>query len=173
MLFTLYYCEFKISNIDVYLYKIHDDSVRSRQFLDANNKNKIEVILLDHEGHFLYKFINSDEAFCSVINFNLPMEILNAISLKLLDKQAKNTLCNAFRNVCLEIFSKWNKKSITIAESNDVKKISLHISTFGLRLPNITQIRVFTELVHKKLPEGCKEKVLLITLQINNYFSYE
>jgi len=43
---------------------------------------------------------------------------------------------------------------MTIAESNDAKKISLHVSTFGMRLPNVAQVMMFTELVRKKLPEG-------------------
>ncbi len=39
---------------------------------------------------------------------------------------------------------------MTIAESSDVKKISLYILTFVMRLPNIIKVTVFTELVHKK-----------------------
>ena len=90
--------------------------------------NEIEAILSDREEHFLYEIIDSDEPLHPIIDFNLPIETLNAISPKLSDKQVKNTLCNAFRDVCLEIFPKWDKKTITIAESSDAKKISLHVS---------------------------------------------
>ena len=48
---------------------------------------------------------------------------------------------------------------MTIAESSDTKKISLHVSTTGMRLPNIAQVAMFTELVRKKLP---------VTLQANS-----
>ena len=36
--------------------------------------------------------------------------------------------------------------------------MSLHISTFGLRLKNIAKVAVFTELVRKKLPIDLQEK---------------
>ncbi|CAI2177671.1 18592_t:CDS:2, partial [Funneliformis geosporum] len=41
------------------LYKIHDDSVRLRYFLDADNVDEIEAILSDREGHSLHEIINS------------------------------------------------------------------------------------------------------------------
>ncbi len=69
-----------------------------------NNKNKIEAIFLICKGYFLYKFIDNDELFHSIIDIDLPIEILNAISLKLLNKQTKNTLYNIFRNIYLKIF---------------------------------------------------------------------
>src|SRR5436305_15146998 len=139
--FVPYYCEFKASDICACLYKIHDDSVRPRHFLGADNADEIEAILSDHEGHSLHEIIDGDEPLCPIIDFDLPIEMLNAISSKLSDKQAKNTLCNAFRDVCLEIFPKWDKKTISIADSSDAKKISLHVSTFSMRLLNIAQVR--------------------------------
>ena len=152
--FTPYYCEFKLSDIGAFLYKIRDDSVKPRHFLGADNADEIEAILSDREGHSLHKIIDGDESLRPIIDFDLPIETLNAISSKLSDKQAKNTLCNAFRDVCLEIFPKWDKKTISIADSSDAKKISLHVSTFGMRLPSITQVAIFTKLVHKKLSAG-------------------
>ena len=50
---------------------------------------------------------------------------------------------------------------MSIAKSNDEKKISLHVSTFGMRLPNIPQAVEFTELVRKKLPEGLQRKGII------------
>ncbi|RIA88277.1 hypothetical protein C1645_826591 [Glomus cerebriforme] len=42
---------------------------------------------------------------------------------------------------------------MTIIKSYDVNKISLHISTFGMKLLLITKVAVFTELICKKLSE--------------------
>ena len=39
-----------------------------------------------------------------------------------------------------------------------MKKISLYVSTFGMRLPSIAQVAIFTKLVHKKLPAGLQDK---------------
>ncbi|CAI2195539.1 16901_t:CDS:1, partial [Funneliformis geosporum] len=80
------------------LYKIRDDSVRPRHFLGADNEDEIEAILSDHKSHFLHEYIDDDEPLRSIIDFDLPIEMLNAISSKLSDKQAKNTFCNAFRD---------------------------------------------------------------------------
>ncbi|RIA78728.1 hypothetical protein C1645_842490 [Glomus cerebriforme] len=41
---------------------------------------------------------------------------------------------------------------------NNVKKISLHVSTFSIRLLNIIKIAIFTKLVYKKLLEELQEK---------------
>jgi len=153
-----YYCRFKLSDIGASLYKIRDDSVKPRHFFGADNVDEIEAILSDHEGHSLHEIIDGDEPLRPIIDFDLPIEMLNAISSKLSDKQAKNTFCNAFRDVCLEIFPKWDKKTISIADSSDAKKISLHVSTFGMRLPSIAQVAIFTELVRKKLPAGLQDK---------------
>ncbi len=43
---------------------------------------------------------------------------------------------------------------MSIAKSSDEKKISLYVLTSGMRLPNITQVTIFTEFVHKKLSAG-------------------
>ncbi|CAI2192740.1 9538_t:CDS:2, partial [Funneliformis geosporum] len=47
-------------DISEFLYKIRDDSVRSRHFLDANNENKIEAILSDYEGPSLHEYIDGE-----------------------------------------------------------------------------------------------------------------
>ena len=47
---------------------------------------------------------------------------------------------------------------MSIAKSSDEKKISLYVLTSGMRLPNITQVTMFTELVRKKLPAGLQNK---------------
>ncbi|CAI2194830.1 17563_t:CDS:1, partial [Funneliformis geosporum] len=80
------------------LYKIRDDSIRPRYFLGADNVDEIEAILSDHEGHSLHEIIDGNEPLRPIIDFDLPIETLNAISPKLSDKQAKNILCNAFRD---------------------------------------------------------------------------
>jgi len=97
---------FKAENVNECLYKIHDDNVRSRHFLSTDNKDEIEAILSDHEGYSLYEYIDSDEPLWPIIDFDLSVEILNAISPKLSGKQAKNLLCCAFRDTCLENFPK-------------------------------------------------------------------
>src|SRR4051812_38303173 len=84
-----YYCEFKASNIGQCLYKICDDSVKPRHFLGADNADEIEVILFDREGHSLHEFIDGDEPLRPVIDFDLPIETLNAITPKLSGDQAK------------------------------------------------------------------------------------
>jgi len=164
-------CGFNASDIREYQYKIHDDSVRLRHFLGADNEDGIEAIFSEREGHSLHEFINGDEPLHPIIDFDLPVETLNTISPKLSDKQAKNILCNAFKEVCLEIFPDWDKKTITIADSSDVKKISLHVSTFSMRLPNITQVAVFTELVRKKLPASLQEKSIIDNIANKSSFS--
>jgi len=66
--------------------------------------NSIKVILLNHEDHFLYKFIDKDESLHFIIDFDLS--ILNTIFSKFLDTQVKNLLYHTFRDVCLKIFLK-------------------------------------------------------------------
>ena len=132
-----YYQGYRASDIGASLYKIRDDSVKPRHFLGADNADEIEAILTEREGHFLHEFIDGDEPLRPVIDFDLPIETLNAITPKLSGGQVKNSLCCAFRDTCLEIFPEWDKETLTIAESSDEKKISLHVSTFGMRLPNI------------------------------------
>ncbi|PKC63452.1 hypothetical protein RhiirA1_519274 [Rhizophagus irregularis] len=154
-----------------YFYKICDDSVRPREFLGADNKDEIEAILSDREGHSLYEFIDGDEPLWLIIDFDLPVETLNAIIPKLSGGQAKNILCRSFRDICLEIFPKWDKNTMSIADSSDKKKISLHVLTSGMRLPNIAQVVMFAELVHKKLPEGLQEKGIIDNIANKRSFS--
>ncbi|CAI2181248.1 8770_t:CDS:2 [Funneliformis geosporum] len=47
-----------------------------------NNENRIEVMLLEHDSHFLDEFIYREELLYPVIDFDLSVEILNAISPK-------------------------------------------------------------------------------------------
>ncbi|CAI2197790.1 14095_t:CDS:1, partial [Funneliformis geosporum] len=71
------------------LYKIQDDSVKLRHFLGADNADEIEAILSERESHSLHEFIDRDELLHPVIDFDLPIEILNAITPKLSGGQAK------------------------------------------------------------------------------------
>src|SRR4051795_10333661 len=91
-----YYCGFKASNIGACLYKICDDNVRPRHFLGADNANEIEVILSDREGHFLHKFIDSDDPLWPFIDFDLPQEVLDTIEPKLIRKEILESLILAF-----------------------------------------------------------------------------
>ncbi|CAG8557442.1 10654_t:CDS:2 [Cetraspora pellucida] len=109
---TPYYCELRASDIDACLYKIHDDSVRPRNFLDIDNKNSIEAILSDHEGYSLYEFIGSDKLLHPIIDFDLPIETLNAIILKVSHKEVSKAIQIAFRDVCLEIHPNIRLKNI-------------------------------------------------------------
>ncbi|PKK55440.1 hypothetical protein RhiirC2_802376, partial [Rhizophagus irregularis] len=113
------------------------------------------------EGHSLHEIIDGDEPLRPIIDFDLLVEALNAITPKLSSGQAKNLLCRAFRDTCLEIFPEWDKETMSIAESSDEKKISLHVLTFGMRLPNIAKVSAFTELVRKKLPAGLQKKGII------------
>ncbi|EXX74189.1 hypothetical protein RirG_053430 [Rhizophagus irregularis DAOM 197198w] len=158
---TPYYCGFKAFDIGQCQYKIRDDSVRPRHFLGADNEDGIEAILSEREGHSLHEIIDGDEPLRPIIDFDLLVEALNAITPKLSSGQAKNLLCRAFRDTCLEIFPEWDKETMSIAESSDKKKISLHVLTFGMRLPNITKVSAFTELVRKKLPAGLQKKGII------------
>ncbi|CAB4382746.1 unnamed protein product [Rhizophagus irregularis] len=148
---TPFYCGFKASDIGQCLYKICDDSVRLRHFLGADNEDEIEAILSERKGHSLHEFIDEDEPLWLIIDFDLPQEVLDTIEFKLIRKEILDSLILGFRKTCLEIFLKWDYKTLIIASSSDAKKMSLHISTFGMRLPNVARVAVFTELVHKKL----------------------
>ncbi|GBB95665.1 hypothetical protein RclHR1_02590010 [Rhizophagus clarus] len=153
--------EFKTSGVGEYHYKIWDDSLRSRHFLGADHADGIEAILSEREDHSLHEFIDGDEPLHPFIDFNLPVKTLDAITSKLSEIQAKNLLCHFFRDVSLEIFSKWDKNTMTIADSSDEKKTFFHILTFGIRLPNITQAGVFTKHVCKKLPVELQGKDII------------
>ncbi|RIB19994.1 hypothetical protein C2G38_2180375 [Gigaspora rosea] len=122
-----HYCGFKASDIGQCLYKIRDDSVRPRNFLGADDADGIEAILSDREGHSLHEFIDGDEPLCPIIDFNLPIETLNAIMPKILRKEVNEFIQTAFRDICLEINPKWDKKSKTVASSSDENKLSPHL----------------------------------------------
>src|SRR5438270_10075491 len=111
-----YYQGYRASNIGASLYKIRDDSVKPRHFLGTDNADEIEAILTEREDHSLHEFIDGDEPFHPVIDFDLPIETLNTITPKLSGGQAKNSLCCAFRDTCLEIFLEWDKETLTIAK---------------------------------------------------------
>ncbi len=50
---------------------------------------------------------------------------------------------------------------MTIAESNDARKIFLYILIFDIRLPNIVQVMIFTKLIRKKLPKELQGKGII------------
>ncbi|PKC12121.1 hypothetical protein RhiirA5_412261 [Rhizophagus irregularis] len=162
---------FKASDIGECFYKIRDDSVRPREFLGVDNEDEIEAILSEREGHSLHEFIDGDEAFRPIIDFDLSQEVLDTIEPKLTRKEVLDSLIFAFRKTCLEIFLKWNYKTLTIASSGDAKKMSLYISTFGMRLPNIARVAVFTELVHKKLPTALQGNSIIDNIANKRSFS--
>ena len=60
---------------------------------------------------------------------------------------------------------------MTIAGSSDPKKMSLHISTFGIRLKNIMACALFTELVCKKLPVSLQSKDIVDNIANKSSFS--
>ncbi|GBC54096.2 highly derived D5-like helicase-primase [Rhizophagus irregularis DAOM 181602=DAOM 197198] len=166
-----FYCGFKASDIGQCLYKIRDDSVRPRHFLGADNEDEIEAILSEREGHSLHEFIDGDEPLRPIIDFDLPQEVLDTIEPKLTRKEILDSLILGFRKTCLEIFPKWDYKTLTIASSSDAKKMSLHISTFGMRLPNIARVAVFTELVRKKLPTALQGNSIIDNIANKRSFS--
>ncbi|CAB4401373.1 unnamed protein product [Rhizophagus irregularis] len=166
-----YYQGYKASDIGQCLYKIWDDSIRPRHFLGADNADGIEAILSDREGHSLHEFIDEDEPLRPIIDFDLPREVYDSIEPKLTGKEVLDSLILAFRKTCLEIFPKWDPKTITIASSSDAKKMSYHISTFGMRLPNITQVAMFTELVCKKLLAFLQENSIIDNIANKSSFS--
>ncbi|CAI2184251.1 6200_t:CDS:2, partial [Funneliformis geosporum] len=78
---------FKAEDIGKCLYKIRDDNVRPRHFLSTDNENKIEAVLSGCEGHSLHEYIDGDEPLQPIIDFDLLVETLDAITPKLSDKQ--------------------------------------------------------------------------------------
>ena len=95
----------------------------------------------------------------------------DSIEPKLTGKEVLDSLILAFRKTCLEIFPKWDPKTITIASSTDAKKMSYHISTFGMRLPNIARVAMFTELARKKLPAVLQDKGIVDNIANKSSFS--
>jgi len=75
--------EFKAFDVDTYLYKIWNNSIKSRHFLDADNVNEIETILLKCDDYSLYKFINKDKPLHPFIDFDLLVKTLDVITSKL------------------------------------------------------------------------------------------
>jgi len=119
--------EFKSVSIDEYRYKIWDNNIRPRHFLDANHENGIEAILLERKGHSLHEIIDGDDPLRPFIDFDLLVETLDAITPKLSDGQAKNAVCYAFRDTCLEVFPEWDKETMTIADNSDEHIVLIHI----------------------------------------------
>src|SRR5215212_231195 len=159
---------FRTGDVAECLYKIRDDSVRSRSFLGADNKDGIEAILSDREGH---EFIDGDEPLRPIIDFDLPREVYDSLDPKLSGKEIRDLLISAVTKMCLEIFPKWDPETITIASSSDVKKMSYHISTTGMRLKNIARVAIFTELVRKKLPVSLQRNSIIDNIANKQSFS--
>src|SRR6266540_2235924 len=96
--------DFKVENVSKCLYKIRDDSVRPRHFLDANNKDEIETILSDRKNYSLHEFIDGDEPLQPIIDFDLSQKVLDTIEPKLTREEILDSLIFAFRKIYLEIF---------------------------------------------------------------------
>src|SRR3989337_2412024 len=88
-----HYQGYRASDIGASPYKIRDDSVKPRHFLGTDNADEIEAILTEREGHSLHEIIDGDEPLRPIIDFDLLVEILDAITPKLSSGQAKNLLC--------------------------------------------------------------------------------
>ncbi|RIB08433.1 hypothetical protein C2G38_2211653 [Gigaspora rosea] len=158
---TYYHQGPSANSVGEYMYKICDDSVRPRQFFGTDSEDGIEAILSDRQGHSLHEFIDGDEPLRPIIDFDLPREVFDKIEPKLTSEGIQNSLYNAFTKTCLEIYPKWDKTTITIASSSDSKKLSYHISTFGMHLKNIAKVLSFIELVRKKLPISLQDKKIV------------
>ncbi|PKY61551.1 hypothetical protein RhiirA4_486677, partial [Rhizophagus irregularis] len=139
--------EFKSAGVGEYRYKIWDDNVGPRHFLGADHEDGIEAILLERE------------------------EVLDTIEPKLTRKEIGDLLYHTFIKTCHEVFPEWNHKTLTIASSSDAKKMSLHISTTGMRLPNIARVAIFTELVRKKLPMALQANSIIDNIANKSSFS--
>jgi hypothetical protein len=166
-----YYCGTSLEIIGGNLYKFRDDSVRPRRFLGTDDEDGINSILSDHEGHSLHEIIDGDEPLRPIIDFDLPKETLVTIEPKLTPTEVANILVQGFSATCKEVFPEWDENTLTVASSTDAKKISLHVSTYGMRVKNISQASVFTELVRKKLPEGLQGKTIIDNIANKRSFS--
>ena len=167
----LYHRGPKAESVADYLYKFRDDSVKPRQFLGTDSEDGIEAILSERQGHSLHECIDGDDPLRPFIDFDLPREKFDKIEPKLTAKEIPDLLCRAFSRTCREIYPEWNSHTLTIASSSDKKKMSLHISTFGLKLKNIARVAVFTELVRNKLPVGLQSKEIVDNIANKNSFS--
>ncbi|GBC02799.1 hypothetical protein RclHR1_04820017 [Rhizophagus clarus] len=104
------------------LYKFHDDSIRPRRFLSADNEDGTN-------GHSLHKIIDGDDPLCPIIDFDLSQVTLNTIEPKLTRNDVAKILVQAFCGVCKEVFPEWNENTLTLATSDNTKKISFYVST--------------------------------------------
>ncbi|RHZ87250.1 hypothetical protein Glove_38g61 [Diversispora epigaea] len=149
------------------------NSVKPRQFFGTDSEDGIETIFAEHQGHSLHEFIGGDYPLRPFIDFDLLQEKLNKIDPKLTRKEAYFVLIGAFREVCIEIYPKWEIKTLTIASSCDQKKMSYHILTSGMKLKNITACALFTEFVCKKLPVDLQDKDIVDNIANKSPFSLQ
>ena len=77
-----------------------------------------------------------------------------------------------FKEVCLEVYPDWDSKTLTVASSDSPQKMSLHISTTGLRLMNIGKVSAFINLVRKKLPKELQSEKIVDNIANRSGFSY-
>jgi len=150
---------------------LRDDSVKTRRFVGTDSVDGIQDILSERQGHSLHECIDGDDPLRPFSDFDLPREKFDKIEPKLTAKEIPDLLCRAFSRTCREIYPEWNSHTLTIASSSDKKKMSLHISTFGLKLKNIARVAVFTELVRNKLPVGLQSKEIVDNIANKNSFS--
>jgi len=152
------------------MYKIRDDS-NNYEFLGTDSVDGIEAILSERQGHSLHEFIDGDDPLRPFIDFDLSREKFDKIDPKLSPNEIIDTLCRAFSRTCKEVYSDWNPHTLTIANSSNNEKMSLHVSTFGLRLKNIAKVAVFTELVRNKLPVSLQDKKIIDNIANKSSFS--
>src|SRR4051794_38185118 len=84
--------------------KFMTHSVRPRDFLGTDTEDGIEAILTERTGHSLHEYIDGDDPLRPFIDFDLPIETLDKIELKITGKETRNLLCRAFKEVCVEIY---------------------------------------------------------------------
>src|SRR5256885_1052827 len=61
-----YHQETKTESMAKYMYKICDDSVKSRQFLSTDSKDGIEAILSKQQEYSLHEFIDGNDPLHSI-----------------------------------------------------------------------------------------------------------
>ncbi|PKC05000.1 hypothetical protein RhiirA5_378966 [Rhizophagus irregularis] len=152
---------------------ILDEDVDLFDSLDTEMPYHCETNLgaIDHDGHLLHEIIDGDEPLRPFIDFDLLQKMLDAINPKLTRNNVANNLYQAFSETCKEVFPKWDKNTLMFTNSSDAKKMSLHVATFRMRLKNISQIAVFTELVCRKLPEELQSKTIIDNITNKRSFS--